>query len=248
MTEKIIDKIKNLLKLSEGNENPNEAAAAAAAAQKLITRYNISRGVAESIGGLNSNYRNKFTHKSIAVNKVWEASLSEEISESSEVFVLGITNGGKISEIKIFGKPEDVEVFASMFVFLREEILRILSKKYLSVLDRDEKWQNAFCFGAASAIGERLKQEKEKSVVEIFNLLRLSSEEKGISLVHVANAIQKMNQTKIEIEKFVEEEYETSEFVDSENLTIKEASQKGFEEGSRMNLRRELKKEKRNEI
>ncbi len=238
MTENIIDKIKKLLKLSEGNENPNEAAAAAAAAQKLMLKYDISTLMIESISNFdNVNFKSSIKHIYVPVKERWEASLAQEVSESSDVYILGLTNkNNEICQIKVFGKEESIFAFEATFEFLRSELTKILNRKYLSVSVKTKNWCNTFYFAAVSAIGERLQEERQKSIQEIETTLKLASTEKGVSVIHVSNAITRMQNIREEIEKLVDGPMEN--FNPKDESFDHDAAVKGYREGSSMNLRR----------
>lgn len=238
MNENIIDKIQKLLKLSEGNENPNEAAAAAAAAQKLMLKYNISTLMIDSISNFeNINFKSLIKHIHIPIQDKWEASLAQEISESSDVYIVGLTNQNyEICTIKVFGKEESILVFEATFEFLKSELVKILNKKYLSVSTKSQDWCNTFYFAAVAAIGERLQKEKLKSMEEIESSLKLASSKAGVSIVHVSNAISKLESVRQEIEKLVDGPME--EFNPKDQDFDQDAAIKGYREGSMMNLRR----------
>lgn len=236
MTEKIIDKIKKLLNLSQDNSNENEAATAAAAAQKLMLKYNISKALIQSVDNI-ENLRSEIVHIFVPVSEIWESSLAEEIAENSDVYIVGLLNAkNEISSLKVYGKEESVLVFEATFEFLKNELTKILNNKYLAVSTKSKNWCKTFYFAAIAAIGKRLKEEKDKTIEEVKKTFILSCEEKGLSIVHVSNAIQKVENIRQELEKMLEGETQEQK-LEQENIDV-DALIKGYKEGSLMNLRR----------
>lgn len=168
-TDKIIDKIRKLLALSQSN-NPNESAAAAAMAAQLMQQHNLEEAQlrveqdapAEPIA-------DEVVHS--AKHRVpWQGRLASGLAKSlgCHMFWLG-------GDVKVFGRLSDTRTVTYMFQFLTKEINRLADA---AVARGDmpnpahygasslRTWKNAFRFGAALAIYERLVAQRKAYVQE----------------------------------------------------------------------------------
>lgn len=113
--EKILNKIKNLLDLSNNNPNENEAIAAALKAQELMAKYDIeidqvddqdsqSREIVEEI------YRSTGKHEM----KKWKYYLAKIVSENFRCkhYLIGR------SDIVFYGYKEDAKIALQVFTYL----------------------------------------------------------------------------------------------------------------------------------
>lgn len=124
--EKILNKIKNLLDLSNHNPNENEALAAALKAQELMAKYNVelteledepeSRKIAEVI------YRDTGKHDM----KKWRNGLANVVAQNFRCKYYLIGNTG----IVFYGYEEDAKIALQVFTYLYNTGNKLAVKKY----------------------------------------------------------------------------------------------------------------------
>lgn len=115
---KPIERIAKLLALAEGTNNPNEAAVAAAQAQRLMTKHQIARSdIADDSDGIKRDETPLFTGKRI---KPWLIALANGISQSNGCMTVVAT--AETNRVHIVGRVEDITVVRVLFQYLRREI------------------------------------------------------------------------------------------------------------------------------
>lgn len=126
-TEKMMEKIKNLLDLANNNPNENEAIAAALKAQKLMAQYNIELAQLEDIGSQSREivkevYRNTGKHEM----KKWKYSLASIVAKNFRCknYFLGR------QDVIFYGYKEDAKIAVQVFTYLYEIGNKLALKKY----------------------------------------------------------------------------------------------------------------------
>lgn len=178
----IIERIQKLLSLSKNNANPNEAANAAALADKLINRHQLSMAEIQAT-----------SHEQIPVGKhntpiysscrrtAWKAHLASSLARHYDCALYisyGYEGKNKTSNYTLVGRNEDCEIAIFMFNWITNEIER-LAKKNASGLGHN--YSQTYCEGAGVGIIEKLRSEKENLRTEA------RAEGKGSALVLLDN-------------------------------------------------------------
>lgn len=170
----VLAKVKKLLRLAAGNTNVNEAAAATAKAQELIDRYKLELGeldgeVEEITAAEESLFETGRTVK-------WKSLLALRLAHANGCHVwtiqpsAALKRSGFKHKVKVVGKPSNVQILRYLFDTLVRELERLSASNW-----KQNKlyWENVrrltaqghaldFKLGAVRAIGERLKEERQK--------------------------------------------------------------------------------------
>lgn len=156
----IIDKVRKLLRLAE-SPNANEAALAAAKAQRLIDEHNLSAQLlaldaAEAVpdepicdfedkgAPLETNRR----------HPRWRTQLAGTIARANgcRVYING-------ENIALVGRPSDAETVRYLFAYLTREVERLCEREGAGC---GVTWRNNFRLGVVYAIMEKLKEARER--------------------------------------------------------------------------------------
>lgn len=152
----IMDKVARLKTLAERPGTPEEAAAAAAAIQRLMTRHNLSQ---MQIDMAERNTERGFERVFVDLGAMlrWRYSLMNDIATSSYCsFVRGQRGGGHI-----VGEQHNVIMANELYQFLVNEIERLAQIGWDMSVTYDSKrtWLHSFRVGAAVVVGDRLMTE-----------------------------------------------------------------------------------------
>ncbi len=172
MSEKIIDRIKKLLSLSEST-NENEAALAAARAAELMLKHEIKAAQlcvedAEDVDTVRVDESKQIVH--------WKSNLMAGLARSlgCMFFLQKHRQAGKVTtRYNVAGQPSKVDTISYMYSYLVEEINRLADFAYRRRLHRHHRigmpvpsargWKNAFRLGAAATISERLEAQRKET-------------------------------------------------------------------------------------
>ena len=162
--ENILHRIKKLKALADDKANVNEAANAAAMAQKLIEKHRIEEAELfeltdeeeqEEVGEENLETFN-------GTNLVrWRLDLANRVSYHNNCKIIsykGNRRSGKPAKITIVGRPNDVATVRYLFQSLTRDIERLC--KLLRPHGGGKSWSNSFRVGAVHAIGQKMKEAK----------------------------------------------------------------------------------------
>lgn len=162
--QSIIEKISNLRKLSTSS-NANEAAVAAAMADKLIAKYRLSEAELEIKEEKISQpeFDDGFVYETKRITK-WKNSLILFLSKHYGCAVynsIGYDNnsGRSISRYKLVGSKEDMSIVKYMFSWLTGEVERLCHKESKG---KGHVYANSFCIGAISGIIEQMRASKKE--------------------------------------------------------------------------------------
>lgn len=172
--EKVLDQVRKLLALAENNDNPNEAAAAAAHAATLMERHSIEEaeimdvGTDEDIVELTFGVEGASRGRSgeMKSKSTWQGELAVVVSGAFGCAVVwSVTSGfGRVARLKIAGRSSDVKAAIAAKDYCHREIDR-LTQRRMDVL-RDEDAPNrrsagiAFRLGVIEAIREAIETER----------------------------------------------------------------------------------------
>lgn len=154
MNEEVLAKIRKLRRLA-ASADEHEAAAAAGAAQALMSKYQIDEAILsfESEDGPAAEEPVKAWEDPLDVNKskiAWKGTLASGIARANGCRVLYF--GGNI---RIIGTATNVSACRYLYAWLAEEIDRIAR---IRGAGNGRAWAHAFRVGCAQAVADRLRQ------------------------------------------------------------------------------------------
>jgi hypothetical protein len=158
-TEKILARVRNLLKLAGDGANENEAAAAAAAAQKLIERFKLDAAMLDASAGEEQPVEEEVRECEDPLDRskskiAWKGSLASGISRANSCRIYW--RGGTI---QIVGASSNVATVRYLYAYFVREIDR-LAKRYAG---NGKSWMHAWRVGCAETISARLKAAREEA-------------------------------------------------------------------------------------
>ncbi|GHO55499.1 DUF2786 domain-containing protein [Ktedonobacter robiniae] len=180
-TEKIINKIRNLLALSTSS-NPNEAALAAEKATELLMKYNLSL---EQVTAKKSEYT--WYDRPDFPNTNWKLGLYTILARTNLCQV--IWNSQK-RVVYLVGRKHNIEVVEYLYAYLTRAIDRLADQgweahqvAYPYTRQTVRTFKGGFRLGAVKAIIERLKaseqsQDGETMALVVVNAQALDTEVK----------------------------------------------------------------------
>jgi hypothetical protein len=150
----ILDKIKKLLALSTSS-NPNEAALAAARAQELLMKHNLTMSQIET-HGQESKYCEAFVKTG---SRVWRQLLLTAIAQSN---FCDVVYNPQIKSAALIGEPHNQEVVTYLYSYLvgQLEPMAATAYKLSGTRIHAKSWLDSFYIGAVNSIDERLKAQK----------------------------------------------------------------------------------------
>lgn len=165
----ILDKIARLKTLAERPGTPEEAAAAVAAIQRLMLRYNLSEA---QVSTANRNDQHGFDNVSFDLGSTmsWRSHLMNAICHYTFCKAVFDHKGAKVN---IIGEQHNIAIVTGLYDFLVGEVMRLADVGWnaLTVEDRwgstVRSWKNAFRLGAGQTLGTRLREQfKEQAQAE----------------------------------------------------------------------------------
>ena len=170
---KILDRIKKLLALSTSS-NVNEAATAAAAAQKLMLEHRLTE---VDISDTQDGQMFELPMGAAGFASRWKFALVTGVARAFFCEAVGLRVGAR-RKVRVVGLREDVEIASRVFKYLLREIDR-LSRVELSQVAQEE--QDLSLFGAAGDFRLRLRQYLDSyrrgAVAAVIEKLRCGEEE-----------------------------------------------------------------------
>tara|TARA_Y100000389_G_scaffold174756_1_gene184953 strand:- start:1524 stop:2219 length:696 start_codon:yes stop_codon:yes gene_type:complete len=154
---RLISKINKLRNLAQNNSNANEAAVAAAMADKLMREHVITTADLDLSVLLDADPVVEHRHNISRAS--WTAQLAWAIGKHCRVRVLrSYGNGGTFA--RIFGHQSDVEVFLYLYEVARREVGRAakIHKKSMPWLSRTA--MTSFREGAVRGLSLKLKEQR----------------------------------------------------------------------------------------
>lgn len=190
MDTQIIDKIQKLLNLAQGQgTTPGEAAAAAAQAQKLMFKYNISEvqlSEAENRPGEEIKYNRQFWTGGKIIS--WKVSLISGIAKCNSCRILVGSQRGD-AHIAMIGTESNMQICQYLFAYLSGEIERLADRIYVPRYQSKRMFLNSFRHGASQEVVRRLNEAKKEARQEVVNeglastaLVRLDQHEAAVEL------------------------------------------------------------------
>lgn len=123
----VLTRVRKLMNLAENpSATEGEAANAAAMAQKLLIKYNLSMAQIKDVDEP-SDYENRNVNLGVAKGQVigWRRSLLFTLAEENFCRALQWSSGPLANTMQVIGKPENIEMVMSMFEYLTATIERL---------------------------------------------------------------------------------------------------------------------------
>lgn len=161
--DRIIEKVRKLLRLSR-SENPYEAALAAERAQQMLSEYNLTEGMID-----------EKTEKARQINRKTRKRLEDWAhilaSRTADVFDCQYFHDRSTGETSFVGVGADPEVCGWMYGYLYKTLLRLASEhlrghaRRLWAAKSKREARKSFLLGAVSTIGHRMAEQKKETPV-----------------------------------------------------------------------------------
>lgn len=179
---KVLDKIKKLLALSTSN-NVNEAATAAAAAQRLMLEHKLTEvDVSESQDG----QMFELSMGAAGFASRWKFVLVTAVARAFFCEAIGLRMGAR-RKVRIVGQRGDVEISSQVFKYLHREIDRLARAEVSRVAVESQvygepvdlrHYLDSFRRGAVVAVIEKLRQGEEEFVASDSRALVLAKRDR----------------------------------------------------------------------
>ncbi|MEA5527301.1 DUF2786 domain-containing protein [Nodularia spumigena] len=150
--EKVADKIKKLLSLSQ-SPNESEAFAAFSKAQEMLTRHNLS--MADLVDTTPEQIEEQVINESQRQSS-WKGILLNAVCQSNYCFAYRLKQSAQIKQI-IFGRSVNIQSARMQFDYLVQTVDRLAKQ-----VDGDRTFKNAFKLGAAHRLHARILEGIEK--------------------------------------------------------------------------------------
>lgn len=220
--EDALGKLQKLLRLAK-SENAGEAAAAAARAQVIMSKYQIQEAMLEEKA---EEEEIKTWNDPLERTKrlsIWKSYLGATISKNNGVFMFI-----RKSNLILVGRATNVQTVRYLYSFLTREIDR-LTKRDCAGAGR--KYSNNFRLGCIDTIAKRLKEEKEKMIQELK-----TAEQTETGLMRLNNALIKIEQESSAVEAFARSRFSLRKGAQSSFSPNQDARQAGQRAGNEINL------------
>jgi len=171
MDQGVVDRVRALLRLADRNTNAHEAAAAAAAAQRLIAQHGLDEAVLAASEGREtlSDEEISDAHEPLARlsrKAHWRGWLANAIGRANRC--RAYWRGGR--ELRLVGRASDVAVASWLYAYCEREIDRLCAlaqrdPAHRAAVERHgaRAWGGSFRVGAVRAISDALSRAREEA-------------------------------------------------------------------------------------
>jgi len=224
--DKILDRIQKLLRLADDPNNVNEAASAAARAQEMMHKYNLTSLMVESFDSdpiedeeIKCMTDPLFTFKKNA--STWKTKLAMVVAKANHCRIW-LHRSQSNSRLGLVGTRSDAEVVRFLYNYLLKEVERLALR---DAMGKGRSWANNFRLGAIDTIEARLKEALKESE----EILKEECQKTGVAIVHVSSAIQKLEDKGPAVQRWMDE-----------NMDLRKGGKKisNYHNGARMAGRR----------
>lgn len=194
--EEALRKAIGCLKLAN-SANPEEAALAAAKAQAIIDRYQLSASDLESGAEPKENNEPIEEHEPLhhvcQVDTRWSVRLAGEIAKKNSCRVVFHTEGSGSAVIRIIGRISDVNAVRYLFGWMEREVRRLTKQQCPG---RSRKYQVDFRLGVVDTICYKLDEQRRQTVREV----QTEAAGNSMALVRVQNSIVRLERRGNEVD------------------------------------------------
>lgn len=163
--QSVLEKVRKLRTLATSS-NLNEAANAAAAAERLIAEFRISEAQLSSERNISQPIirAQSYLYETGKITQ-WKSDLALKLSNHYGVYVyneLGSSaTGRKTSKYVMMGRESDIQILQYVFDYLMKEIVRLADICVFTYGRGVSVERNSFCLGAVDGIMNKLRAEKD---------------------------------------------------------------------------------------
>jgi hypothetical protein len=156
-----LQKIKFLLNLAK-SPNENEAAAAAAMAQRLIAKFNVTDSQLSEIEGSDKPIYtdDNLLHESSTLED-WKKLLALIVTKKYDCYAIQedniATTGEQVFKYYVYGDPEDVVISKELFKYVYGEIDNVIKTKCAP--NRGKVYRDSFCEGLIKGVRDNIEYE-----------------------------------------------------------------------------------------
>jgi hypothetical protein len=210
-TEKIIDRVKKLLRLADSS-NIHEAAVAAGQAQKLMERHRIDQSMVslsddgEQLENGNDDWIHS-DHKPLESCRRlarWKSQLANTLVVANDCRAYIRRGGG--TELCLIGRTSDVTTVTYMYAYLKREIERL---RTLHGAGKGAVWANSFRRGAVHTIRKRLQQARTEARKQARNEAKALDADLDVApetaVARIDEAIHRVNTRGAEVDQWMDE-------------------------------------------
>ncbi|MHA1572976.1 MAG: DUF7168 domain-containing protein [Alphaproteobacteria bacterium] len=200
--DQAIDKARKLLALST-SDNPHESAQAAARAQSILDKYEISRAMLAAGDDSGSFEINEpvedFAKKGAPVDygktiASWKAQVANVVAQVNDCRVYTSRNCANRT-IEIVGRAGDVQKVRYLYAYLVRETERLCSRDGRGC---GRTWRNNFRHGVVSTVAEALRAARKSAADE----MKRAAGDDSRALVCIDKALARLDARRREVDAF----------------------------------------------
>ncbi|MHC4224517.1 MAG: DUF7168 domain-containing protein [Planctomycetota bacterium] len=210
--DEAIVKAKKLLSLGE-SDNPNEAAAAMAQAQKILDEYEINQAMLDEESPEDSiddeeivDFAGKQAYldeDSLYNLNRWRVRLADIVAQANQCQVYTTRSWDPDRKkakkaTSIVGRPSDVEKVRYLFQYFKSEVTRLANRDGKGC---GNSWRNNYRHGVLDTLSEMLHENKQKLVEDMKQKVSGNS----TALVRIDKAIEKIDKRAEEVKSWVDD-------------------------------------------
>ncbi len=160
--DRVVERVQKLLALST-SQNPHEAALAAAKAQALLFKHNLSLSLVEAGAARNSQTVYISDRFDSGGRTNWRRALLAAVARNN--FCRGVSYRGS-RDVGIVGEPHNIAVVKDLYAFLVREITHLAdlgaAGRPASGRESTRAWKRSFYQGAVVTIEQRLAAQRRR--------------------------------------------------------------------------------------
>lgn len=198
--EEALRKAISCLKLAKST-NPSEAALAAAKAQEIIDRYNLSVGdlqngeePAENSEPIANTHEP--LHHVCQVDTRWSTRLAGTIARRNGCRIVFYTQASGSAIIQIIGRTSDVNAVRYLFGWMEREVRRLTKQECQG---RSRKYQVDFRYGVVDTIERKLDEQKRETI----HAVQTESANNPMALMKIKNSLVKREQHGLAVDSWM---------------------------------------------
>jgi hypothetical protein len=161
MSERVLERIKNLLALATNNPSVEEAALAASRASELMHKYNIGATDLEIEGEADEELADEVFHHEGKLSW-WRGVLAQSIARSVSAECL-LERGRDGVHYRLLGTKPATQTAAYIFAYLTKEIQRLAESARTKEYEPARNFRTSFCQGAAQVLAKRLNEQTARN-------------------------------------------------------------------------------------
>lgn len=190
MQDKIVERVRRLLALAT-SDNVNEAANAAAAAQKLMAEHRISEAMLAIDSGSDEDVEDVENQVLDVVGRrkeLWLGILLHGLTRANGCEAYWASEDGQ-AVLRIVGATSDVQTCTYLYLYLRVEVERLCKAQGRKGPDA-RRFNASFKAGAASTLQRRIldaaKEQRTEQRIE-------AAEQGGVALMRIDSALARLD-------------------------------------------------------